>query len=112
MKYRYDLAILGIKLSYEARSLPELRAKILVKYLRYIGPDQRHWPLVPTVMLLGTNDPRIPSSAVPDPRLSSPDPRAAGLVPKAINPVISLSDWKNRVERQHEASNTTTDSRS
>lgn len=71
------------------------------KYIKYIDPDQRHWPLLPVIVLFGTNDPRVPRAELHDPRLLAPTPVAEGPGPSpidAINPVINLFDWKNRVE--------------
>lgn len=109
MKYSYDIAILGIRLQYQARSLPELRQRLLSKYLKYIGPDQRHWPLVPSIVLLGTNDPRVPVLEIPDPRLSPSDPRAVPQDEIRTNPVISLIDWKNRATSTTDSSPAETD---
>lgn len=103
MKYHYKVAVLGLTLNYEAASLPSLRQRILVKYLRYIGPDQRHWPLVPTIILLGTNDPRVPRAELNDSRLHHIEQRAPSHAANATNLVTSLEDWKNRASNSTEA---------
>ena len=59
MMYDYRLAVLGFPLQIKASSLAVARRRALKRYITALGLSNKHLPVIPTITLLSTNDPRV-----------------------------------------------------